>query len=268
MTPLRKIAGALYWSLRGRIERSLPLRLLRNATNPLWVARRCLLRTVRQQAHHARGRLLDVGCGGQPYRPLFTDVTRYIGVDLPGAQRIDVAASALALPFADAAFDTVLCNQVLEHVPDPGLLIREVQRVLRPGGTLLLTTPQVWGLHHEPHDYFRYTCYGLAHLARSSGMTIVAVAPTCGMWATLVQRLADTVAHHYAARLPRPLFFGLCVLLSPILLIGYLLDRACGPQGDTLDNVLVARKPDRTTAIHTPCSTASTSTRPNYARAA
>jgi len=215
--------------------------VIRQWLDPLYLARRQLWLHVRRHAHLASGRLLDVGCGGRPYEALFPRVQQYVGLELPKARRADVWGSALLLPFQARAFDTVLCNQVLEHVPEPAVLFAEVRRVLAPGGVLILTTPQTWGLHHEPHDFYRFTRYGLAHLARSAGLEVVASEPTCGFWATWAQRFADIVAYTYLKAFPRvSALAGLA--LAPVLLFGHALDSLFGQRGDTLDNILVARK--------------------------
>ena len=198
---------------------------------------------IKQRAHHVQGRLLDLGCGGGPYRELFSHVSSYIGLDIAPSQNVDVAADAQVLPFMDNCFDTVLCNEVLEHVAEPSQLMSEVARVLKPGGFLLLTTPQTWGLHHEPHDYYRYTHYGLRHQAEKAGLLVVSVTPTCGIWATSAQRIVDTIAHDFASSWPAGAVRLLSILLGPVLLIGAALDKLSGARGDTLDNVLVARKP-------------------------
>src|SRR5437667_9735527 len=99
---------------------------------------------------------------------------------------VDVYASGLALPFPVACFDAVICAEVLEHVPDPQRLFSEVHRVLRPGGHLVLTTPQPWGLHEEPHDYFQDAKYGLDGPSRVTGLvplTIVSASGMRVMWA-------------------------------------------------------------------------------------
>jgi SAM-dependent methyltransferase len=190
--------------------------------------------------------LLDIGCGGQPYRDLFGHVRRYVALDLPPNLLADVYADGMALPFGDAVFDTVLCNEVLEHVPEPSRLLAEIAHVLRPGGVLLLTTPQTWGLHLEPYDFYRYTKHGLCYLAEKSGLRVIEVAPTCGVWATLAQRLADTIVHCYAVGRSRWVIRGISFMLAPVLMVGYGLDRLFGKRGDTLDHVMVARKPDGT----------------------
>ena len=118
---------------------------------------------------------------------------RYVGMDLDPRRRPDVIGSAEHLPFRDGVADTVLCTEVLEHCPDPEAVLREIARVLRPGGVLVLTTPMCWNLHYEPHDYFRFTRYGLALLAGRAGLRIVRVERIGGCFALCGARLTEVV---------------------------------------------------------------------------
>lgn len=215
--------------------------------NPLHLARRSLRAALASIAPQASGRLLDVGCGGQRYRPLFRSVDAYLGVDLPSnsseSRALDAFASGLNLPFSPASFDTVLCTEVLEHVPEPLILMTELSRVLRPGGLLILTTPQTWGLHEVPHDYYRYTEYGLRYLARRAGLTVVSVIPTCGVWTTAGQRVASFLFFSVSAGWLLPAKALLAGLLVPWQLIAAGLDALFQHRGDTLDNLLLAKKP-------------------------
>lgn len=221
----------------GAVRRAFPAPL----RDPLWLARARLREALAPAARGVRGSLLDVGCGLQPYRDLFCGVSRYVALERSCLPGVDLVADALRLPFADASFDAVLCNQVLEHVSEPAALVGELARVLRPGGVLLLTTPQTWGLHHVPHDYFRFTRFGLAHLAERAGLEVEVVRSTCGVWATLGQRLADVLVHELARS--EPVRGGVTLALAPLLLAAAALDRITGPRGDTLDNLLLARRP-------------------------
>jgi SAM-dependent methyltransferase len=209
---------------------------------PLNITRKLLRAEVASRADYASGWLLDIGCGDKPYQELFTKVDRYFGLDWPGS-KADVHADAMSLPFANASFDTVLCNQVLEHVPEPWRLMDEAVRVLRPDGFLILTAPQTWHLHHVPFDYYRYTRFGLKFLAERSGLEIIDLEPTCGLWATLAQRITDTVANVYLqgvrSFVAHKIVFA---ALAPVQIIGYALDKICGKHGDTLDYVMVGRK--------------------------
>jgi len=213
-------------------------------TDPLHIANRCLRQSLQKSANFAKGWLLDLGCGGLPYRDIFHHVERYIGLDLPANDLADVHGDGMALPVRDEVFHTVLCNQVLEHVPEPSMLMAEMVRVLRPGGVLLLTTPQTWGLHRKPNDFYRYTEYGLRYLAEKRGLEVVEVIPTCGLSATLAQRIADTVVYTEPNRRSPWLELSLSLLMAPVLMTGYGFDKLFGKRGDPLDHVLIARKPD------------------------
>lgn len=137
--------------------------------NPFYFARRGLYEEMARAAPKMRGRLLDVGCGVKPYRRLFCNAGEYIGLeyDTPTnrAEKLaDYYYEGDTFPFSDSSFDGAICNQVLEHVFNPDNFIKEIARVLKPGGDLLLTVPFVWDEHEQPYDYARYSSFGLQHL--------------------------------------------------------------------------------------------------------
>jgi SAM-dependent methyltransferase len=131
--------------------------------------------SLRQCASFVKGITLDVGCGRRPYeKTFFAGAGKYIGTDyLSDRSRPDVIASALQIPFADNSFDTVVSTEVLEHVPDPLRAMREMQRVLKPGGFLILSTPMYWPRHEVPYDFFRYPYDGMLYLVKESGLDLV-----------------------------------------------------------------------------------------------
>ena len=150
--------------------------LLGAFVNPFFIARRGLAAAIGEFAHHLHGRLLDVGCGRKPYERLFR-VEEYVGLDLESdrARSVGVADhyyDGERFPFVNASFDSVLCNQVLEHVFNPNEFVAEIHRVLKPGGRLLLTVPFVWDEHEQPFDYARYSSFGLRALFERNGFTI------------------------------------------------------------------------------------------------
>ncbi len=133
------------------------------------------------------GRLLDIGCGDKPYENLIIPhVTEYVGIENPVSKqnvRYDIKADALQLPFKDSSFDTVICLQVMEHVTNPSLLLKEIYRVLRkPDCCLILSTPFLWGVHESPRDYFRFTKFGLKLLLDEVGFNVIKIVPQCGYW--------------------------------------------------------------------------------------
>ena len=114
-------------------------------------------------AHATDRRTLDIGAQNGPYGAHFP---RRVGLDIRPGAGVRIIGDAQALGIRDAAFEVVLCTEVLEHLPEPQKAIDEIFRVLEPGGSLLLTTRFLFPIHDAPHDYFRFTKYGLRHLLR------------------------------------------------------------------------------------------------------
>jgi SAM-dependent methyltransferase len=140
--------------------------------------------------HASSARTLDIGGGstGHEHSRFFPNRTT---VDIDPARKPDVVADAHALPFNDASFELVLCTEVLEHLVNPPQAIAEMRRVLAPGGTLILTTRFVYPLHDAPHDYFRFTHFGLEKLLENwSDVSIVPELSTMATLGALFQRLA------------------------------------------------------------------------------
>ncbi|MDM0113953.1 class I SAM-dependent methyltransferase [Variovorax sp. J22R133] len=123
--------------------------------------------------------MLDVGAGLSPWREMLQDAA-YVGLDVESAdrefgmsrQRDVVYYDGARMPFGDGSFDHILCSEVLEHVPDPGYFMSELSRLLKTGGTLVLTVPWSARLHHLPNDYQRFTRYGLAALTERAGLDV------------------------------------------------------------------------------------------------
>ena len=109
-----------------------------------------------------RGLTLEIGAAGKRYSNLYEK-----GVRLNIAPvDTDVVADAHALPFRDESFDNVAAIETLEHLKNPFLAVREIKRVLRPGGKVLVTTRFCYPIHDAPADYFRFTRFGLGELFR------------------------------------------------------------------------------------------------------
>lgn len=210
--------------------------------SPFFIHRRVLLDTLRNVEWAFSGRLLDVGCNDKPYRPFFgARCDAWIGADLPtyagGRTRPDLYSQAAALAFQASSFDTVLCTQMLDDLPIPGRLFEEAVRVLRAGGHLIVSAPQVSIPHNEPYDYYRFSRHALQSLAEAAGLEVCEMKPQGGA-AALVGFMFSA---HFPplrgegtmARILRPLF-------DRIVLAA---DRRWFRDSDTLGWVMVCRKP-------------------------
>jgi SAM-dependent methyltransferase len=183
-------------------------RLDPSRTSVQYAVRKPLLDWLRAQ-DLAGLRVLDVGCGDRPYDALFAGAAELVGFDVPGNVHADLHGSIDALPVEDGSFDAALCLQVLEHVPDPAAAVRELRRVVRPGGRVLLSTHGVYPFHPNPDDLWRWTHQGLERLFRTNAeWTSVTVRPgagTAGTTAMVVAHALDLLAkrlHVRAAAVP------------------------------------------------------------------
>ena len=143
-------------------------------------------------------RVLDAGSGEGQHAECFSHC-RYTGVDLAIGDRqwdysgLDVIADLTSLPFPDGSFMAALNIVVLEHVPEPVRVLREIARVLRPGGRLLIVVPQQWEVHQGPNDFYRYTRYGLEWLLEQAGFPQPNVQPIGGYFTLLARRLLNAM---------------------------------------------------------------------------
>jgi SAM-dependent methyltransferase len=213
-----------------------------------WLANHKIIAALERVRQHARGELLDVGCGSKPFAPLFVGrVQRYWGSDLRasrylGQARPDAFATAEAQPFRSGTFDTVLGLSMLTYLPEPGLMLAEAHRVLKPGGMLILEFTQMVPLHDEPHDYFRFTRYGAEYLLGQAGFDMVEAVPVGGLWARV--GLTMIAGLNRVNRGPTRILTELPVrLLYVILQTGFeLLDRLFFDPREVLAHVVVARR--------------------------
>lgn len=177
-----------------------------------WHHLRALRRALQREAASLprNGTLLDLGCGDMPYRPVLEpNVSRYVGADLPRNALAEVHLDdAGRVAFPEASADIVLSSQVLEHVPSPRDYLREAQRVLKPGGTLLLSTHGYWMYHPDPTDYWRWTRDGLVREIEAAGFAVQSVKGVMNLAASGLQLFQDGVSGALP-RFIRPPFFYL-----------------------------------------------------------
>ncbi len=216
--------------------------------NPFFFARRNLWLAVRRFAPSLRGDLLDVGCGNMPYQSIFF-VDSYSGLEIDSEHararaRADYFYDGKVFPMADASFDSALCNQVLEHVFNPDQFLGEICRVLKPGGQLLLTVPFVWDEHEQPHDFARYSSFGLRVLLERAGFTVLNH-EKLGTDASIIFQLANAYVFKISLRMPRYLQFIVTLpLVASINVFGRIAQWILPSNPDLyLDHAILVRKP-------------------------
>lgn len=154
-----------------------------------YTIRRAIFDFLGNNRSRFKGILLDVGCGAMPYKNFIqtqSAVEKYLGVDLPTTHNYDKNVQpdytwdGNSLPFETDFADTVLLTEVLEHCPEPLLVLREIRRVLKTNGVLVATVPFLWPLHEVPHDAYRYTPFTLKRLLVAAGFSQVQILPHGG----------------------------------------------------------------------------------------
>lgn len=182
--------------------------------------------------------ILDAGAGESVYKKFFSHCT-YKAIDLAvGESRwnysnLDYIGPLHKMPIEDNQFDAVLCTQVLEHLEWPRESVKEMYRVLKPGGKIYMTVPMSQNEHQVPYDFFRYTSYGIKSIFMHAGFQNVVVNPLGGMWVRWAYELPRclTIFPTTGLRSKKPKLLGIALLplryfvlcLIRFLQIGFLL---------------------------------------------
>ena len=163
---------------RGKAANKAPSR---KRTKPLNVSKVHLERQLRRFANRTkRGMLvLDAGAGSAPYRKLFTHA-RYETADFAQFKgkkyaELDYVCDLTSIPVEDGRFDRVIFNQVLEHLPEPDLVLAELFRVVKPGGSVFCSVPLFYAEHGVPYDFYRFTQFGLRRMFQKAGFEVVSL---------------------------------------------------------------------------------------------
>lgn len=156
--------------------------------------------------------VLDVGAGEARYRTLFAhceyktqDFGEYTGTTTGNMReewsytKLDYISDASAIPVEDSSFDVILCTEVLEHVPEPILVVKEISRILRPGGHAYISAPLGSGLHQQPyHFYGGFTPYFYERFFTQFGCRIIAIEANGNFFRLLLQEIDRATSYVWA----------------------------------------------------------------------
>lgn len=160
--------------------------------------RKSILSNLTGNLCYLNGFLLDIGCGKMPYKEYIlkmSHVVSYHGLDIEAALVYDFNTNpdftwdGKKMPFNDHSYDCALGTEVLEHCPEPSLILSETFRVLKSGGCFFFTVPFLWPLHEVPHDEYRYTPFALNRLLTDAGFEKIEIKAMGGWNASLAQML-------------------------------------------------------------------------------
>ncbi len=214
--------------------------------NPFYIARRDLHKHLSDLGKKITGKTLDVGCGTKPYEKLFNH-SQYVGLEYDTGidsekKQADFYYDGKTFPFTENEFDSVVTNQVLEHVFTPDDFLSEISRVLKPGGKLLLTVPFVWDEHEQPFDYARYSSFGLTALLEKHGFKIIELRKSVNDYRVLGQLFN---AYFYKITRRNILLKNAVLLLvmAPVTIFSILFSKLLPKNDDLfLDNIVLAEK--------------------------
>lgn len=159
-----------------------------------WLAKELTGKLVLPALTRLQGVVVDLGCGTQPYKnDVLSHAEEYFGLDWPKSLHLThphvIADLTHGLPLRDESADGILAFEVLEHLPEPALVVAEMFRVLRPGGIVLISVPFQWHVHEAPWDFYRFTCHGLEHILKSRGFERISISAKSGFWSMLVLKV-------------------------------------------------------------------------------
>jgi SAM-dependent methyltransferase len=217
--------------------------------NPFYFARKGLYTNIRELGKHVDGVTLDVGCGQKPYEKLFRS-SRYVGLEIDNPEnrmtkKADFFYDGTTFPFGDSSFDSVVTNEVLEHIFVPDVFLREIHRVLRPGGVLLMSVPFVWDEHEQPLDYARYSSFGLRSMLERNGFAIQEFRKSVNDIRVVFQLLNAYVYKKTMTKNKYLNLFMTLIFMAPVNVLGEIASKITPVNDDLyLDSIVLARKRD------------------------
>jgi SAM-dependent methyltransferase len=203
--------------------------------NPFYIARKGLYDSIKLFGNKITGKTLDVGCGTKPYEKLF-NYSSYVGLEFDTGidsekKLADFYYDGKTFPFNEAEFDSVITNQVLEHVFNPDEFLSEINRVLKPNGKLLLTVPFVWDEHEQPYDYARYSSFGLKALLNKNGFIILDHRKSVNDYRVLAQ-LFNAYIYKITRRNIIIKNLALILIIAPVTISGILISKILPTNND------------------------------------
>ncbi len=191
--------------------------------------------------------MIDIGCGDKPYQDLFHNVIKYEGIEIETSVHTTIKANyvydGVTFPFKNESYDSIVLNEVIEHVFNPDVLRQEINRIMKLDGKMMITLPFVWDEHEQPYDYARYSSFGITHLLQKNGFNVEILEKSCPNFGVIFQ-LVNGYIYKVTKKFPtmfRMLF--ILILCFPVNILGLIFGFILPNNNDLyLDNILIVSK--------------------------
>jgi SAM-dependent methyltransferase len=123
----------------------------------------------------------DIGCGEQPMRKHIESLGgQYVGIDVTqnSKNNVSIISSITNIPLPENSLDVILCSEVLEHVSNTNEALKELSRLIKKNGKIIVTTPFFYPLHEEPNDFIRLTPYQLKEISSKVNLEVIEIYQT------------------------------------------------------------------------------------------
>lgn len=213
-----------------------PSKFHSNRDSVNWLAYKIGDRFLEQHSSLYKGHLVDLGCGEAPYKEYFLQYAdHYTGVDwtktLHNSKADIVSDLNKKIEMDNDVADTVVTLSVMEHLCEPQVFLNEAYRILKKNGYIILQVPFQWWVHEAPHDYFRYTPYGLKYLFDKAGFKEVEIKPQSGFFTMWLLKFNYFTSRFTTIRKP----FGW--LIKAVLIPFWFINQIVAPLLDKTDRV-------------------------------
>jgi SAM-dependent methyltransferase len=207
--------------------------IIRNNLSPVWLLDKKmnhLTRNILSESVKGDSHWLDVGCGLKPFASSFIHA-HYTGIDVAVSGRPeelkkpDKIFDGINIPYEDGMFDGILCTQVLEHVENLDLLMAECNRVLKIGGRFVVSVPFVYREHEQPHDFRRFTSFGLILALKRNCFNVESCLKCLSAIETIATLFSVYVHNNIASRSALLHVITGCLLIWPALVLSNLLSK-------------------------------------------
>ncbi len=165
-------------------------------------------------------KIINIGAGGEISNFLKKKGLNVLEIDIDPKRKPDIVLDIQDMYLIPTnSVDVVFCLEVLEHVKNPFKAVKEIERILKPGGILIGSTPFVFPIHEEPHDFFRYTKFGILNLFENFECVVLKERNTyIKSWYVLLLRIVNRYVYNKNI-ISAILIMLLALSLMPIVLI-------------------------------------------------